>query len=382
VFSSYATDLVPGDVNGQRDVFVRDMVTGRTTLASVGVDGAQGNGESRQGSISADGRFVAFSSNATNLVPGDTNDSPDVFVRDLRTGATSRVSIGIAGQADQGGGQPEISSDGRHVTFTSGATNLVAGDTNDTQDVFVRDLDAGRTERVSVSTGGLQSDGFSTDSTISADGRFVAFVSASPTLAPAPPPPPETLIFTYVHDRKTNTTRSVSHDVTADRRTVIIETSYPVISADGRFVVFTVIGWLGVGVDPIPNVWLRDLTTDRLELVTADRAGNPSSAVGPVFREDVSADGRYVAFGTPGRMTPADRGNLSDVFRLDRQTGSLVWITYRQEPADPFGGIGSVGPAISADGNHVAFESDAVNLVRDGGAAGYDTYLWRSIRRP
>ena len=380
VFSSYATDLVAGDTNGQRDVFVRDVVTGRTTLASVGVDGAQGNGESRQGSISADGRFVGFNSLASNLMPGDTNDSPDVFVRDLQTGQTILVSVGLGGQADQGAHEPEISADGRHVAFTSGATNLVAGDTNDTQDVFVRDLDAERTERVSLTSDGLQSDVFSAEPTISADGRLVAFTSQA-SLVPGPRPPTSTDSVVYIRDRETNTTRAVSSGVTADPRSVIVETAHPAISNDGRFVVFTVIGWLGVGVDPIPNVWLRDLRTNELELISADFLGRPSSAVGPVFRNDLSADGRYVAFGTPGRITPADPGDLSDVFRLDRQTGSRLWITHRQDQTDPDRSgsrWGSVGPAISDDGQHVAFESDDKKLVSGGGTSGLDTYLWSS----
>lgn len=370
VFSSYASDLVAGDANGQRDVFVRDTATGRTTLASVGAGGVQGNGESRQGSISDDGRFVAFNSYASNLVPGDTNDSPDVFVRDLGTGQTTLVSVGPTGLADRGAHQPDISADGGHVSFTSGATNLVAGDTNDTEDIFVRDLRAGRTDRVSLTSEGLQNDSFSRDSSISADGRFVAFTTPAHLVSDPPPTPVDTIV--YVRDRGTNTTRAVSYGVPTDPRAALVETIYPDLSADGRFVVFTVISWLAIGFDAVPNVWLRDLRSGRLELISADRQGRPSTAVGPVFRSDVSADGRYVAFGTPGRLTPADRGDLSDVFRLDRRSGSLTWITQRQDETG--GGNGSVGPAISADGQHVAFESDAQGLV--SGTVGLETYKW------
>jgi hypothetical protein len=136
-------------------VFVRDMIGGRTALVSVGVGGVQGNAESRQGSISADGRFVAFDSFASNLVPGDGNEAPDVFVRDLWRHRTILVSTGVGGIADLGAISPELSADGRHVAFTSSATNLVAGDTSD-QDVFVRDLPATRTELVSVGPAGEQ----------------------------------------------------------------------------------------------------------------------------------------------------------------------------------------------------------------------------------
>ena len=126
--------------------------------------------------ISADGRFVAFSSDATNLVPGDTNGTADVFVRDRQTGTTRRVSVGSGGA--QGNGlsvDPAISADGRFVAFASDATNLVPGDTNGADDVFVRDRQTGTTRRVSVGSGGAQGDRVSFDPAISADGRFVAF---------------------------------------------------------------------------------------------------------------------------------------------------------------------------------------------------------------
>lgn len=364
VFSSYATDLVANDNNGQRDVFVRDTKTGRTTLVSVGVGGVQGNHESRQGSISADGRFVAFNSDASNLLAGDTNNSSDVFVRDTRTGRTTLVSVGRNGPANQGAYQPDISADGRQVAFTSGSTNLVAGDTNNVADIFVRDVDAGRTQRVSLTVGGHQSAYSSNDPAISADGRFVAFASNTEVA---------------VRDRSTNRTRVVSHGVTVDPRSESLEAVKPAISNDGRFVVFTVIGWFP-GMDPVPNVWLRDLRTDRLELISVDYSGNPALAIGGSFSTGISADGRYVTFGTTARLTRTDEGELSDVFRFDRRTNSLQWITSGQDQPRVDGNNGSHGPAISDDGEHVAFDSDGKSLAPGGGISGYDTYLWSSAR--
>ncbi len=377
VFSSSAADLVVGDTNEQRDVFVRDLGAGHTTLVSVGIGGVLGNGESQQASISADGRYVVFTSYASNLLPGDTNDSPDVFLRDLRAGRTTLVSVGLNGPADLGAYQPEISSNGGHVSFTSAATNLVAGDTNDTADIFVRDLRARRTERVSLTAAGMQSDNYASDATISADGRIVAFVAGA-VIEPGPQPPVPTVSVIFVHDRTTKTTRAVSPGVTADPRSFFVDTGEPELSADGRFVVFSVIG--SVGPDWISNVWLRDLRTNRLELISADQQGLPSTAFGGATGQ-VSADGRYVAFGTMGRMTGTDQGDLSDVFRLDRKTGSLVWITHRQDQTNTFGRIGSWRPMISDDGQHVAFTSDDTFLVPGGGATVYDTYLWSSARR-
>jgi Tol biopolymer transport system component len=376
VFSSYAANLVTGDRNGQRDVFVRDMVRGRTVLASMGVGGVQGNAESRQGSISADGRFVAFNSAASNLVPGDTNDTGDVFVRDLWRHRTILASTGAGGIADQGAHQPDLSADGRHVAFTSSATNLVAGDTSD-QDVFVRDLGAARTELVSVGPAGEQPESPASQPSLSADGRHVAFIAAA-DLVPGPAPEPSAFVdgVVYVRDRVARTTRAVSYGIPVDPRALVIDAAYPALSGDGRVVVFAVIGWWGP--DPIPNVWLRDLRTGAAELISADRRGRPSTVVWPVHRADVSAGGRYVAFGSAALLTRGDSGALSDVFVRDRRTGGLTWITRAQDQTDPFGGrLGSIGPAISADGQHVAFDSDDSRLAPPGGSGfGSDTYLW------
>lgn len=140
-FASDASNLVPGDTNGTWDVFLRDRVAGTTTRLSVADDESQANRESIHPSISADGRYVAFSSYAANLVAGDTNDMFDIFVRDTVAGTTTRASVGPAGgQSNYGSWSPRISADGRVVAFLSYATNLVAGDTNGVADVFVRVL--------------------------------------------------------------------------------------------------------------------------------------------------------------------------------------------------------------------------------------------------
>src|SRR5438445_496038 len=180
-FDSAATDLVAGDTNGVSDVFVHDRQTGTTERVSVASDGTQGNDASFYSALSADGRFVAFDSDATNLVAGDTNGTTDVFVHDRQTGTTERVSV-ASGGGTQGNGKsggffafPALSADGRFVAFQSDAPNLVAGDTNGTTDVFVHDRQTGTTERVSVASGGSQGNGCSAGPVLSADGRFVAF---------------------------------------------------------------------------------------------------------------------------------------------------------------------------------------------------------------
>src|SRR5437762_932588 len=160
-FDSAATDLVAGDTNGVSDVFVHDRQTGTIERVSVASGGAQGDGSSGligfafPPALSAAGRFVAFVSAATNLVTGDTNGAADVFVRDRQTGTTERVSVASGGtQGNAASWGLALSADGRFVAFQSDATNLVAGDTNGATDVFVRDRQTGMTERVSVASGG------------------------------------------------------------------------------------------------------------------------------------------------------------------------------------------------------------------------------------
>src|SRR6266567_3491186 len=213
-FDSAATDLVAGDTNRVSDVFVHDRQTGTTERVSVASDGAQGNGSSGLLSfafppaLSADGRFVAFVSFATNLVASDTNGATDVFVHDRQTGITERVSVasdGTEGNAASAGAA--LSADGRFVAFHSTATNLVAGDTNGKTDVFIHDRQTGITERVSVASGGTEGNGFSAEPALSADGRFVAFHNTATNLV-AGDTNGKTDVF--VHDRQTGTTERVS----------------------------------------------------------------------------------------------------------------------------------------------------------------------------
>ena len=238
-FASFVPNLVPGDTNDSADIFVRDTLTNTTTRVSLDSAGNQGNGGSFGGSsdpsISANGRFVAFASEASNLVPGDTNASDDIFLRDLSTNTTTRVSV--SGASNPGNGDssnPSISADGRFVTFSSKASNLVPGDTNNKEDIFVRDLSTNTTTNISVSGAGNQGNGDSGFSSISADGRFVAFSSEASNLVPGDTNNKEDII---VRDLSTNTTIRVSISDAGNEGNGL---SYiPSISADGRFVAFS-----------------------------------------------------------------------------------------------------------------------------------------------
>ncbi|MBI5362039.1 MAG: PD40 domain-containing protein [Planctomycetes bacterium] len=234
-FESDASELVAGDTNGARDVFLHELATGITLRASVDSSGVEGNGASTWASVSSNGLRVAFESLATNLVAVDTNAAPDVFVYERATGTTTRVAVGVASaQGDGASGGASISADGRIVAFWSDATNLVVGDTNGVTDVFARDLLAQRTERVSVGVGGAQATGASTTSSscqVSADGRWISFDSWASNLVAGDT---NNATDCFVHDLWTRNNERV--DVTTAGAQVSAGASAPSISANGRFV--------------------------------------------------------------------------------------------------------------------------------------------------
>src|SRR6476661_2636040 len=234
-FYSEASNLVPEDTNGKPDIFVRDRLTNTTTRVSVDSAGNQANSFSNDPSISADGRFVAFTSGASNLVPGGTNNTSDIFVRATLTNTTTRVSVDSAGnQGNRDAYGASISADGGFLAFESFASNIVPGDTNNTSDIFVRDLLTNTTTRVSVDSAGNLGNVYSGTPSISADGRFVAFYSDATNLVPGDDTNSSRDIL--VRDRLTNTTTRVSVDSTGNQAN---SSSFaPSISADGRFVAF------------------------------------------------------------------------------------------------------------------------------------------------
>ena len=212
VFQSLASNLVASDTNGHADIFVRDRVANTTERIC---DGVQGNGDSSTPSVSADGRLVAFASDASNLVANDTNNASDIFVCDRETGSITRVSVGPTGvqaacpkssKAANCSILPSISDDGVVVGFKSIATNLVADDTNGYVDVFVYDRTAEVTERISVGVGGRNSDAVSFPPTLSADGRWVAFGSLATNLTAGDNP---RVANVFVRDRQLGITKVV-----------------------------------------------------------------------------------------------------------------------------------------------------------------------------
>jgi archaellum component FlaF (FlaF/FlaG flagellin family) len=381
-FVSDASNLVPGDTNGLYDAFVRDRQAGTTERVSVDSAGNESNGSSGPISISADGRYVAFSSTASNLVPDDTNGTTDVFVHDLQTGATERVSVDSAGNEGDsysntaGFTAAALSADGRFVVFGSDSDNLVSGDTNGQTDAFVHDRQTGSTERVSVDGSGNEGNSGSVDPAISPDGRYVGFGSYATNLSDGT----DGFGDLFVHDRQTGATQQI--DLTPGGASagscggVGTGCNVGSFSADNRYVAF----WSrSPNLVPRDNndedAFVRDLQTGATERVSVDSAGNQASGFGHLQGASISADGRYVAFKsqTPF-LVPDDTTNSSwDAFVHDRQTGvtERVDVDSAGNPPDGF----AADPVMSADGHYVAFDSNATNLVAGDTNGVYDIFL-------
>jgi Tol biopolymer transport system component len=329
-YYSSASNLVPDDTNGFMDVFVSDRTTGTTTRIT------DGNGMSRLPSVSADGRYVAFDSMASNLVPDDTNGFMDVFVWDRATGTTTRITNG-----NDESGDAVISADGGSVTFDSQASNLVPDDTNGfKRDVFVWDADAGATTRITDSV--WYTEEYSLSGGISADGRYVTFSSLSSTLVPDDT---NNHWDVFVWDAVTGAITRLSDGAAYHAR----------ISSDGRFVTYNAMS----GTD---HVFVWDSTTGTTTRITD---GSDGASLAPT----ISGDGRHVTFQSGAtNLVPGDTNGVWDVFVWDRLTGTIARITD--------GDGDSSNPAISSDGGSIAFWSEAGNLVAGDTNAVQDVFVW------
>jgi hypothetical protein len=357
-FDSYARNLVAGDTNGNKDVFVHDRRTGETSRISVASDGAQANGMSAGVSMSADGRFVVFDSTADNLVVGDTNETWDIFVHDRQTGETTRISLASDGsQANANSFLNSISADGRYVTFESYASNLVVGDTNGVEDIFVHDRQTGETSRISLASDGTQANSNSYLGSISADGRYVAFESRASNLVADDT---NGFVDIFVHDRQSGETSRVS--LASDGTQANSYSSWTSISADGRYVAFDSRARnLVAGVTSGLNIFVHDRQvgeTTHISLVSSVFSPGYEFSSTPF----ISTDGRYVIFRSrESNLVPGDTNGYIDIFVRDLLTGITIRI-----PGSPPGfqpNESSSAPLISADGRVISFSSYASNLV-------------------
>lgn len=390
---------------GYDSVLLRDTVTGITTLVSVPLGVApvssatskptspfsrQPLGSSPKGysggflSVSANGRYVVFSSDSPILVAGDTNSSTDLFVRDTVTNTTTRISVDsnesqalytFSGVIDSR--QLSITPDGRYIAFGSTAFNLVPNDIYATSDIFVRDTIAGTTEVISTDSNGNLPKvtgygyGESLNPQITPDGRYVVFGSYAPNLVPGDT---NRAFDIFVKDRQTGKTTRVSTDSNGNQGISGKSYSSPSISADGRYVAFEseFTNLVAGDTNGVADVFVKDMLTGSTTRISVGLNGQQSNgkSYGVVSGPSISADGRYVAFASDAsNLVPNDLLGAPDVFVYDRQTSSTNRVSVTSEgfdAVDGFLGTKSYLPTISADGRFVAFVSNAANLAKDG----------------
>ncbi|MEI5682526.1 hypothetical protein AAAK29_29765 [Mesorhizobium sp. CCNWLW179-1] len=372
VFQSTATNLVSGDANGFFDVFLRDTLSGTTTLISTATGGTQGDNVSSVAAVTDDGRFVFFNSTATNLVGGDTNGALDVFMRDTLTGVTTRVSTASDGSQASGASQNvDVTGDGGHIGFQSTANNLVAGDSNSFSDAFVKNLQTGAVTRVSVANDGSQANGNSLVARLSDDGSRVSFVSSASNLTVNDSNGAVTDVF--VRDIAAGTTTLVSVSTGGGSGD---GTSYgALISGSGRYVVFTSDATNLVSGDSngSTDVFVRDLLTNTTTRVSTATDGSQANDLS--LQAVISADGRYVVFlSAANNLVQGDTNGLRDVFLKDMVTGAVTRLSVAADGSE-LNDISNT-PSISTDGRYVTFQSQATNdgAGTDANGSGFDVF--------
>lgn len=376
-FRSLSDNLVPNDTNWSTDIYLRDTETGVTTRVSVASNGSQANGDSFNSALSGDGRFVAFDSRSSNLVAGDTNGTWDIFIHDTVTGDTKRVSVATDGsQSNNSSTMPSISADGRYVAFESGASNLVAGDTNGSDDVFVHDMETGETRRISVASNGEEANSSSfAYKAISADGRYTVFQSWANNLVAGDT---NEHVDIFVHDWETGETRlaSVASDGTQGNENA----NLPSISENGRYVAF--LSYANNLVDGDTNghgdIFVHDMQTGKTTRVSVATDGTE----GDYYSDQpaISADGRFVTFQSKASNLVDEPVGYIDVYVHDLITGETRLAS--KTIGDHRGDENSNFPAISGDGRFIAFHAITDNLVVGDTNGGADIFLYETSWEP
>ena len=372
-FLSLASDVLPSDPNTRPDLYLKDVRTGEVTLVSANAQGIAGNDASGIPAlfgISNNGRYVAFGSNASNLVPNDSNGHiSDVFVKDVRTGEVTLVSTD--GQGQQGNGPSElagISDDGRYVAFNSSATNLAPDDTNGNTDVFVKDLRTGGLVLASSDAEGNEGDSFSGVTSISGNGRFVAFQSLAQNLVPDDT---NGRIDIFVKDLRTGEIARASTDSHGNQ--VEDDSLAASISGNGRYVAFQSMASLVLeDTNNSYDVYVKDLRTDEVTLVSTNPqggAGNEHSV-----EASISDNGRYVAFvSLASDLVVGDDNGDYDIYVKDLRTDEVTLVS--EALGGGSGNLNSGDPSVTNDGD-VVFVSRSSDLVAQDTNGLFDIFLW------
>lgn len=373
-FQSSSDDLVAGDDNEASDVFVRYMSGGFTRRVSVGQGGADSDGSSTSPSISANGRYVTFASGAENLVGNDGNGDSDIFRRDLRTGQTIRVSVGLDGvPAGRIVSTSSVSHDGTRVAF-----QVFVGGSG--FEVYVRDIPAGTTTKVSTALGGGAANGISVNPTISASGRWVAFISAASNLVANDG---NGFADVFRRDLATSRTVLVSRDASGGGANEGVFGGPPSISRSGRYIAYfsDATDMVSGDTNGEPDVFLRDVRTRTNVRVNVNSAGQQVIGFGSfhIVRTDVSDDGRYVAFSSDSSgLASNDTNGQPDVFIHDVVAGTTTLVSVGTAGVAPNGF--SIEPTMSDDGLFVAFSSDAPEVTASDTNGGVNDVFRRVVR--
>jgi archaellum component FlaF (FlaF/FlaG flagellin family) len=374
-FDSSASNLIGLDTNGFSDIFVRDRKTGKTRRVSVRSNGTQANGPSQIPDISGSGRFVTFQSNASNLVPGDTNGTIDIFVRDRKKDKTTRVSTrSNGGQGNGPSSIPNISADGRFVVFESAATNLVSGDNNGITDIFVKDRKSGKTRRVSLRSNGAQGNNPSGYADISPNGRYVTFTSSASNLVAGDT---NAVGDVFLHDRSNKKTKRVSIGAAGEGNG---QSLLSTVSNEGQVAFASqATNLVGGDTNAALDIFVRNTSPSNTRRVSISTAGVQGNGASPTnWRPQISASGRYVAFESNAtNLVANDTNAASDVFVRDRKQNKTRRVSVRFDGSQS-NGLSAIAD-ITSDGKFIVFVSQATNLVAGDTNALLDIFL-RSTR--
>ena len=357
VFESDATNLVSSDSNGISDIFLFDSQTSTTTKISQGMSNSASNGTNFQPKISGDGNYIVFASNASNLVSGDTNNAADIFLFKRSDSTIIRLSVNSTGtQSNGGSGEPSISRDGNLITFTSLATNLVPSDTNNVKDVFVKNRTTGAISLVSTDSSANQANKASYQSAINSDGTMVAFASDASNLISSDSNGCSDVFVKTISSGAIQLVSSSPASVIGNR-----SSDWPAISKTGQFVAFQsrANNLIATDTNAVVDVFRKDISSGQVLL--ASQSSNGDAATFDAVRPSISLDGRYITFESKSsNFDINDTNGLADTFIRDTQAEYTS--IFSSSTAGIIGNQKSVFSKISGDGSKVAFETTSNNL--------------------